>query len=79
MKIFIGIIIGILLTQLNKYLKRNHINLRWKNIILFLMIIHFIYSCIGIIASPGYTKANGNVCRGFNYGIHMCSGDINAE
>lgn len=79
MYILIGIVIGLILSKLLRYLKRNHLKRKWKNIIIVLIIIHFIYSCVGILVSPGYIKSNGNVCRGFNYGIHMCSGDINAE
>lgn len=83
MKIFIGIVIGIVLEKLykrlQKYLKRKGKRIDWKNIVIFLVIIYLIYSFIGIIVSPEYTKPNGNVCKGFDYGIQICSGDINAE
>ena len=83
MKIFIGIVIGVVLaklyTRLKKYLKRKGLRIDWKNIVIFLVIIYLIYSFIGIIVSPEYTKQNGNVCKGFDYGIQICSGDINAE
>lgn len=83
MKIFIGIVIGVVLaklyTRLQKCLKRKGLRIDWKNIVIFLVIIYLIYSFIGIIVSPEYTKQNGNVCKGFDYGIQICSGDINAE
>lgn len=85
--IIIGIIIGIILTlliiSLNNYLRINHLKLKWKNILIALgclfMAIYLIYSFIGILTQPQYTKSNGNVCKGYKYGIQICSGDINAE
>lgn len=84
---FLGIIIGALLTLLiisiNGYLKINHLKLKWKNIFIALgcliIIAYLIYSTIGIFVSPEYTRPNGNVCKGFKYGLKVCSGDINAE
>lgn len=86
-KIIIGIIIGVILTLLivsiQRYLKTNHLKLKWLNVFIALgcliFIAHFIYSTIGIFTQPEYTKSNGNVCKGFKYGWKVCSGDINAE
>ena len=75
----IGIVITILALLLKKYLDKNHLQLNWGRIFVALIIIHLIYSFIGIIVTPEYTKPNGNVCKGFNFGIQVCSGDINAE
>ena len=81
--IFIGAIIGISVTILTilikKWLDNNHLSIRWTRVIGILIIVHLIYSFIGIIVSPYYTKPNGNVCNGWSYGINVCSGDINAE
>jgi uncharacterized protein YneF (UPF0154 family) len=86
-KIIIGIIIGALITLLivsiQYYLKTNHLKLKWKNLFIALgcliIIAYLIYSFIGMVIAPKYTKSNGNVCKGFKYGIQVCSGDINAE
>lgn len=86
-KIIIGIIIGIILTLLiisiQHYLKTNHLKLKWKNLFIafgcLIIIVHLIYSTIGIFVGPEYTKSNGNVCKGYKYGWQICSGDINAE
>ncbi len=82
-KILIGITIGIVLTlialYIRNYLRKNNLRLNIKFIIGIILIAHLIYSFIGIIVSPVYTKPNGNVCKGFNFGINICSGDINAE
>lgn len=86
-KIIIGIIIGTLLTLLiisiQHYLKTNHLKLKWKNLFIALgcliIIVHLVYSFIGILTEPEYTKTNGNVCKGYKYGWKVCSGDINAE
>lgn len=81
--IFIGIVIGIVLTNtivaLQKYLKKKGLSINWGNITKVLIVIYLIYSFIGILVSPEYTKPNGNVCKGFDFGIQVCSGDINAE
>lgn len=81
--IIIGMVIGIVLTNaiitLQKYLKKKGLKINWGNIAKVLLVIYLIYSFIGILISPEYTKPNGNVCKGFNYGIQVCSGDINAE
>lgn len=86
-KIIIGIIIGALITLLivsiQYYLKTNHLKLKWKNLFIALgcliIIAYLIYSFIGMAIAPKYTKPNGNACKGFKYGIQVCSGDINAE
>ncbi len=76
--ITIGIILTILITLLVKYLDHKGLKLDWSRIFILIVIIYLIYSFIGIIVSPLY-KRNGNVCKGFNYGIQICGGDINAE
>lgn len=86
-KLFLGIIIGILLALLGfgirSYLRKNHLKLNVKyiikNTIIILVIFYYFYSLIGIIVSPYYAKSNGNICKGFKYGLKVCSGDINAE
>lgn len=77
--IFIGIILTLIIISIRSYLKVNHLKMEWKNVILALVIIHLIYSFVGIIFAPEYTKPNGNVCKGYKYGWKICSGDINAE
>ena len=83
MMIFLGslivVVLTILIVSLNNYLKRNNLKLNIKFIIYVIITIHLIYSIIGILFSPEYTKPNGNVCTGFNYGINVCSGYINVE
>lgn len=83
LKILIGIIILIILIfiilYIRNYLKRNDLKLNVKYIIEIIIIAHLIYSFIGIVISPYYTKDNGNICKGFNYGINICSGDIDAK
>lgn len=83
MKVIIGIIVGIfisvLIDKIKKYLKRNHLKLDLVNcyafVITFVAIIYLTYSGVGIISSTH--NENGNICKGFNYGIQICSGDIN--
>lgn len=81
--IFIGTMIGVSITILvifiKKWLDKNKSSIRWSRVIGTLIVLHLIYSFIGIIISPYYTKPNGNVCKGWSYGINVCSGDINAE
>lgn len=77
--VVIGIVITILVLLLKKYLDKNHLQLDWGRIFIALIIIHLIYSIIGIIVSPRYEKPNGNHCKGFNFGINICDGDLNAE
>lgn len=79
----IGLIIGIILTliiiSVRAYLKANHLKMKWGNVILALIIVWLIYSFLGMTFAPEYTKPNGNVCKGYKYGLKICSGDINAE
>lgn len=81
--IILGSIITILILKINNYLITNHLKLEWKNLFIalavFSLIIHLIYSFIGMAVGPTYQKANGNVCKGYKYGWKVCSGDINAE
>ena len=86
-KVFIGIAIGITITllvvKLRNYLIRNNLSLDWpwiwSRLAIILVIIYLIYSAFGIISNNQFTKSNGNICRGYRYGLHICSGDINAE
>lgn len=82
-KIVIGVVIGIVITilalLLKKYLDKNYLQLDWGRIFVALIIIHLIYSFIGIIVAPRYEKPNGNHCKGWNFGINICDGDLNAE
>lgn len=87
LNIIIGIIIGTMITLLingiHHYLKANHLIMNWRNLFIALGILVFIlylmYSFIGMIFGPIYTKSNGNVCQGNTYGIKRCTGNINAE
>lgn len=87
LNIIIGIIIGSMITLLiisiHHYLKANHLRMNWKNLFIALgilvLILYLIYSFIGMTFGPEYTKSNGNVCKGYKYGIKICTGDINAE
>lgn len=83
LKMFIGTIIFIVLIliilYIRDYLKRNNLKINIKFIVEIIIIIHLIYSFIGILVSPYYKKPNGNVCKGFNYAINICTGDIDAE
>lgn len=69
--------------KFQRYLSEHHLKFHWDYLIsaLFsiLIVIYIIYSMAGIITAPEYTKSNGNVCKGYKYGIQICSGDINAE
>lgn len=83
MKILLGILLGVLIAKLyrflDEYLKKNNLKIDWKNIVIIIVVGYLVYSFIGIIVSPSYKKPNGNECKGFNYGIQICTGDINAE
>lgn len=37
------------------------------------------YTLIGISFGPIVKKENGNYCRGYDYTLKICWGDINAE
>lgn len=70
--------------KFQKYLSEKHIRFRWDRLIgtaiVILIIIYGIYSMVGILTTPTYTKPNGNVCSvGYKYGFKICSGNINAE
>lgn len=64
-----------------KKITRKKIN--WKIVISLaayaIAFIYVTYSVVGIATGPIKQKANGNYCRGYNYGIKVCWGDINAE
>lgn len=83
MKIILGMVIGvgisIMIMELKEYLKKNHLQLDWNRILKFFMICYGLYSLLGIIISKKEISPSGNICKGFNYGINICSGDINAE
>lgn len=61
------------------YRKIKRKRFRWEILIIGFLIIYFAYSFIGVIFGTEYTKSNGNVCKGFPYGLQVCSGDINAD
>lgn len=76
----IGIGIGFILTSiLDNYLAKKRLSLNYKLLAVIVFVLWFIYSAVGIFIGPSYTKDNENVCQGFKYGFHICSGDINAE
>lgn len=52
---------------------------RVERVIIAILVVYFIYSFIGVIFGTEYTKSNGNTCKGFPYGLQVCSGDINAD
>lgn len=87
LKVLIGILIGVLITRIvirieNQLKKENRV-INWRMVCSTLaaigIVIWLIYSFIGMAVAPEYTKPNGNVCKGFKYGMQICSGDINAE
>lgn len=77
--LIIGIIITLIIIRINNYLKINNRKMEWKNVFITLLILWLVYSFVGIVFGPQYTKDNGNTCKGYKYGIKICSGDINAE
>lgn len=87
LKILIGFLIGVALTRIvikiENELKKENLVINWKKVFATFatigIIIWIIYSFIGMAIAPEYTKPNGNICKGFKYGIQICSGDINAE
>lgn len=87
LNIIIGMIIGIVITlvivRIKYYLEVNHLIMNWKKLFIALIIVclilYLIYCLIGLIFGTSYTKPNGNVCRGYKYGIKVCTGNINIE
>lgn len=77
--LIIGSIITLIIIKIHNYLKANNLKMKWKNVFIALLIGWLLYSFVGIIFEPQYTKDNGNTCKGYKYGIKICSGDINAE
>lgn len=78
--IVIGIIIGFILTSIfDHYLAKKRLSLNYGLLAGIVIGLWVIYNAVGIFIGPRYTKDNGNVCQGFKYGFHICSGDINAE
>ncbi len=86
-KIIIGMIIGIILTliilAIQHYLKDNNLRINWKNVLIalgvILIIVWLIYNFMSLTIGPEYTKSNGNICKGYRYGLKICWGDINVE
>lgn len=79
--IITGIILTLIVTSIQHYLERNHLKLKWTNVFIALIAILFIcwitYSSIGMIF--GQTHSNGyKECTGYQYGLKICVGDINA-
>lgn len=60
-----------------KVIKRKKI--KWEGIVILLLFLWIIYSLCGVFFGAEYTKSNGNTCKGFPYGLQVCSGDINAD
>ena len=52
---------------------------KWEILVIVFLIIYFAYSFIGVMFGTEYTKSNGNTCKGFPYGLQVCSGDLNAD
>lgn len=79
----IGIMLALIIVKIQNYLIKNHLMIRWNNILIAIFILTItgwlIYSFIGMTIGPEYTKTNGNVCKGYKYGMQICHGDINAE
>ena len=85
----IGFLVGsilILIFSLRYYMKINNLKLNYEwlfkalgIILLSLVILHLIYSVVGIATSNFYVKDNGNICRGFKYGWKICEGNINLK
>lgn len=76
----IGIGIGFILTSiLDNYLRKKGLILNYKFLAIIILGLWFIYSFVGFFLGTEYAKDNGNVCKGFEYGIQVCHGDINAE
>lgn len=69
--------------KLHENIKKQGLTMIWARVfiplIALLTISYLIYCFVGMIASDEIKKANGNVCKGYKYGIKICSGDINAE
>lgn len=78
-----GISFLTLIILINNYLFISNRRIDWKNLIIaivvLIVVIYLIYNFIGIAIGPTVTNKNGNTCKGYKYGLKICSGDINAE
>lgn len=87
LNIMLGIVIGIsiisLIILLNYCLYVSNRRIDWIKLIIaivvLIVVIYLIYNIIGIVIGPTVTNDNGNTCKGYKYGLKICSGDINAE
>lgn len=70
-----GLIIGSLVTD---YLKNKGLEFNYKFILIAFILFYIVYCIVGIMTNE-YKKPNGNICRGYEYGFKICSGDINVE
>lgn len=82
----IALIVAVLIyigTRIQKILKERHLIFHWDKLFIGLIsivaVVYIIYSMVGMTIAPEYTKPNGNVCKGYKYGIQVCSGNINVE
>ena len=60
-----------------KVIKRKKI--KWEEIVILLLFLWIIYSLCGVFFGAEYKKENGNICKGYQYGIKLCRGDINLD
>ena len=69
---------GIYNFEKDKYVKTmKRLKVKWVNVILILITIYLVYSLIGMVAAKPITKttpAGEYQCKGFPYGIKVCSG-----
>ncbi len=62
---------------------KKRLRVKWGNVAMLiagiLITTYMVVSIVGMFVSEPVTKPNGNVCRGYDYHLKICSGDINAE
>lgn len=58
---------------------KKRLKVKWGNVAKIVISMYLIVGVVGIFTSTPYTKDNGNVCRGYDYNIQVCSGDYSLE
>ena len=51
------------------------IRVKWKNAIKTILLIWSIYSILGLLFGQEYETKDGNICKGYQYGVKICAGD----
>lgn len=58
---------------------KTRLKVKWGNVAKIVLSMYLIIGVVGILTCDPYTKDNGNVCRGYDYNIQVCSGDFSLE